>query len=761
MSVLTTTLLVAAALASTGPAPGAPSVPPAPRAPHAYRAANSAEARAHRLVAAMTREEKLSLVMGSFGSPQARPAYTPPPQARMGSAGYFPGVPRLGIPPLWETDAGLGVATQRDSTEPYRVGVSLPSGLATAASFDPETAFHGGAMIGREARRYGFNLLLAGGLNLVREPRNGRNFEYAGEDPLLAGVMVGATVRGVQSNHIISTIKHFALNGQETGRMTASAKLADDQARPSDLLAFQLAIEASSPGAVMCGYNRVNTVYACENADLLGVLKRDWNFPGFVMSDWGATHSTVAAARAGLDQESAYSFDSEPYFGAPLARAIDSGAVPAARLDDMAQRIVGAMAANGLLDDPVRATRPVHETLIDLDGDARVAQADAEAGAVLLKNSGGLLPLARTAGRIAVIGGHADKGVIAGGGSSTVFPKGVTAVQGLTPSTWPGPVVFDPSPPLAAIEARVGAQNTVWADGSDVAAAVKVAAASDLVVIFATQWTAESQDAALSLDGSQDALIAAVTAANPRTIVVLETGGPVKMPWLDKAGAVLEAWYPGSAGGEAIARVLFGEVDASGRTPVTFPRDEAQLPRPSLDGVGLAADAPFTVDYDIEGAAVGYKWFDRKGLEPLFPFGYGQSYTRFDYSGLAVRSRGGRLSVRFRVRNTGPRTGKAVPQIYVSNPGGGWEAPRRLAGWAKLELRPGESRQVALEVDPRLLAVWDARLHGWRIDKGPLDVALGASSRDIAERVTVTTPARRLPVDWRPEAGSGGPWAGK
>lgn len=753
MPVLKVTIALAAAAASAGmaaaAAPAAP--PPHPQAQTQARpsptrsAALSADATARRLVSQMTRAEKLRLVFGYFGSPQHPKGYAPPPEARMGSAGYVPGVPRLGIPPQWETDASLGVATQRDSTEPYRVRTSLPSSLATAATFDPALARQGGVMIGREARASGFNVMLAGGMNLVREPRDGRNFEYSGEDPLLAGVMTGAAVRGVQSDHVIATVKHFALNAQETGRMVANAKISDAAARASDLLAFQFAIEQGRPGAVMCAYNRFNGVYACENPDLLGMLKGEWKYPGFVMSDWGAMHGAAAAANAGLDQESGYILDEEPYFGDALARAVAAGEVPTSRLDDMAFRIVRSMAAEGLLDHP---TRP--GGAIDLEADAKVSQADEASAIVLLKNTAGLLPLARGAERIAVIGGHADKGVIAGGGSSTVFPEGVTAVPGLEPKTWPGPVVFDPAPPLAAILARAGAEHVTWTDGDDLDAAVKAARAADLVIVFGTQWTAESRDAALSLDGRQDELISAVAAANPKSVVVLETGGPVLMPWLDKAGAVLEAWYPGSGGGEAIAKVLFGEVDASGRLPVTFPRDESQLPRPRLDGQGLTEGAPFTVDYDIEGAAVGYKWFDRQKLEPLFPFGWGLSYTRFDYSDLKAQVAGGRLDVSFRVRNIGDRPGEAVPQIYVSAPDSGWEAPKRLAGWSKLQLRPGESRRVYLAVDPRLLAVWDEAARDWKISRGELDVLLGSSSRDIAAQVSVVTPAERLPASWRP-----------
>ena len=314
----------------------------------------SADQRADLIVAQMTQDEKLTLVFGYFGSNQEKPKFTPHGEARMGSAGYIPGVPRLGVPPQWETDAGVGVATQRESSDPYLQRTSLPSGIATAATWNPDLAFKGGAMIGSEARSSGFNVQLAGGVNLARDPRNGRNFEYGGEDPLLAGTMVGAQIRGIQSNHIISTIKHWALNGQETGRMTVSANITDAAARQSDFLAFEFAIEQSDPGSVMCAYNRINGVYACESDDLMNqVLKKDWAYKGYVMSDWGATHSTAKAANAGLDQESAYTFDKQPFFGAPLKAALADGSVSQARLDDMVRRITRSMFAHGLFDHPV------------------------------------------------------------------------------------------------------------------------------------------------------------------------------------------------------------------------------------------------------------------------------------------------------------------------------------------------------------------------------------------------------------------------
>ena len=701
----------------------------------------SADQRAALVVGKMTQAEKLGLVIGAFGRTQPG-QYTPPRAARANSAGYVPGIPRLGIPPLWETDAGMGVATQRTSGK-VRERTSLPSGLATAATWNPELAYRGGAMIGAEARDSGFNVLLAGGVNLMREPRNGRNFEYAGEDPLLAGVMVGAQIRGAQSNHIVATAKHFAVNDQENGRNFLSSEIGDAEARTSDLMAFQIAVEQGDPGSVMCAYNRVNTAYACENDYLLNqVLKRDWGFKGWVMSDWGAVHSTVQAANGGLDQESAASFDASPFFGVALKQAVADGKVSQARLDDMARRIVRGLFAKGVIDHPV-AIRP-----IDFAAHAAVTQADAEEAMVLLKNDGALLPLSATARRIAVIGSHADVGVLSGGGSSQVYAVGGVggmAVPGLGPNDFPGPLVYHPSSPLKAIRAQAPRADVAYADGTDPQAAAALAAHSDIAVVFVNVWSAESLDSPLGLPDGQDALVAAVAKANSHTVVVLETGGPVLMPWLDQVGAVLEAWYPGTRGGEAIARVLFGEVAPSGRLPISFPRSEDQLPRPRLDGDPKAPNQMFDVQYS-EGAAVGYKWFDRQKLEPLFPFGYGLSYTRFAYDGLQARAAGDAVTIGFDVKNLGDRAGKDTPQVYIGPKAGGWEAPRRLVGGQKGDLAPGRAQHVIHTVDPRLLATYDPATRTWRIAPGDYEISLGASSRSLTSHATVSLAARTLPV---------------
>jgi len=699
----------------------------------------------------MTRKEKLNWAYGYFGSDLGGKGTKKIAAALPFSAGYIPGVPRLGLPALFETDAGIGVATQYTATPRERT--ALPSGIATAATWNRKLAFEGGRMIGAEARSSGFNVMLAGGVNLLREPRNGRNFEYAGEDPLHAGLMVAEQVRGIESNHVIATIKHFALNAQETGRFHLDARIDPAALRMSDLFAFQVALEQTDAGAFMCAYNRVNGPYACENPWLLNeVLKGDWGFKGYVMSDWGATHSTIPAVNGGLDQQSGGEFDKSNYFGGALEEAVENGHVTAKRLDDLAFRVLRTMFAKGVVDHPVS-----EGGAIDFEAHARVTQADAEEGIVLLKNEGGLLPLAKGAKKIVVIGGHADKGVLAGGGSSLVYPVGGNAVPGLLPATWPGPVMVYPASPLRAVQARAGEAQVVFDSGGDPARAARLAADADVVLVFATQWVGEALDAtSLSLPDRQDALIEAVAAANPRTAIILENSGPVLMPWLDKVAAVVEAWYPGTRGGEAIARVLYGEVNPSGRLPATFPQSEQQLPRPRLDGDPAQPDMRFTVDYR-EGAAIGYKWFDLKKLKPLFPFGFGLSYTRFGYSGLSAQLVDGKVQVRFKVANTGAVPGQDVPQVYVAPVAARWEAPKRLAGWDKVALAPGAATDVALTIDPRLFGTIRGSAKTWTVAAGQYQVLLARHAGDSApQSVTINLPAQVLDLAGKPTTTNGG-----
>jgi beta-glucosidase len=712
----------------------------------------SPDARASLLQAQMTQTEQLTLVDGYIGlyvpyrfhgpvTPELRAAL---PQ----SAGYVPGIPRLGIPPLNESDASLGVANG-GHMRPGDQATALPSSLLTAATWNPDIAYAGGAMIGTEARDKGYNVLLAGGVDLAREPRGGRTFEYAGEDPWLAGTMVGAAIKGTQDQHIISTTKHFAINDQETARTVVSADISDEAMRESDLLAFEIAVERGDPGAVMCSYNRVNNVYACENDYLLNqVLKQDWSYKGFVLSDWGAVHSTADAADNGLDQESANGYDVQDFFGAPLKDALANGSVPETRLSDMVHRILRTMFAKGLFDYPlVRAA-------IDAKADGDVAQRDAEEGIVLLKNERDLLPLdpkPKKTQSIAVIGGYADRGVYSGGGSSQVIPVGNDPDQEILVGgamvrsngmDWTIPkqkIVLDPPSPLSAIVQEAPRARVTFNDGDDIDAAAALAKHSDIAIVFVHQWMREGVDvSSLSLYGDQDALVEAVAQANPHTIVVLETGGPVLMPWLDNVQAAIEAFYPGNRGALALARILFGEVDPSGRLPITFPRGDSQLPHPIITGQNPVGYTVATVGtptaYDIiytEGAKIGYKWFEDQKIDPLFPFGYGLSYTSFTLGGLGVTG-GHTISASFDVKNTGKREGKETAELYAIPPGG----LKRLIGFAKVDLMPGETQHVTLTADPRLLASFDTDAHLWRVPAGDYTVTLGSSVEDAAATAT-------------------------
>jgi len=395
--------------------------------------------------------------------------------------------------------------------------------------------------------------------------------------------------------------------------------------------------------------------------------------------------------------------------------------------------------AKGVIDQPVKIAD------IDFAAHAAVSRAGAEQGAVLLKNEA-LLPLGPKFKRIAVIGGFADKGVMAGGGSSLVYPVGGNAVPGMKPTSWPGPIMIYPSSPMKAIQALAPKAAVEFASGEDRKAAAALAAKSDVVIVFATQWNGESFDSPLTLENDQDALIDAVATANANTVVVLETGGAVFMPWLGKVKGVLAAWYPGTSGGEAIANVLFGRVNPSGRLPITFPANEGQLSRKSLaeqDAQGVKV-ANYT-----EGAKAGYKWYEANKLAPLFPFGFGLSYTSFGYRDLAAHSEKEGLVVKFRVTNTGARDGSAVAQVYVAPVAGGWEGPKRLGGWRKVNLIHGGKVDVEVRVDPRLLATFSAADNSWHIAAGTYRVMLGESSADVKLETTVQVRERTLPAGWK------------
>jgi beta-glucosidase len=681
-----------------------------------------ADQRAAATEAKMTDAERFGLLHGILAVVLPIPGMAPLkiPDDIKPTAGYVEGVPRLGIPALVESDASLGVANPLQ-LRTGDVATAMPSGLAAAASFNLALASRAGAVIGNEARAKGINVQLAGGANLARDPRNGRNFEYLGEDPLLAGLMAGASIRGIQSEGVISTLKHFALNDQETLRNSLDARIEEAGLRESDLLAFEIALEQGQPGSVMCAYNQVNSSYACGNDFLLNkVLKGEWAYKGWVMSDWGAVHD-VSYFSLGLDQQSGSQVDKQIWFDGPLQAEVAAGRVNKARVSDAVRRILRSLYAVG-------ADRPRSESVIDYTAHAKIARESAVEGIVLLKNDG-VLPLAATTKSIIVIGGHADIGVMSGSGSSQVTPYG--AASTMIPVGGTGMMggfmrqLIMPSSPLKALQAELPAARIEYDSGYFPENAAAIASHADVVIVFATQWQSEGSDAgSLTLPEAQDELISKVARANPNTIVVLETGNPVRMPWLNEVKAVVEAWYPGQEGGVAIADVLMGIVNPSGRLPVTFPVEEQQNPRPQIPGLGLPEGSPVNVNYS-EGSDVGYRWFASKGIKPLFPFGYGLSYTQFEMTSFRLTNAKVPV-VKLRVRNTGSMPGATVSQIYLVSAAD--RAVRRLVGFSKSALSPGESRDVSITIDPRLLASWDMDNSRWKVTRGKYVFAVGDSA---------------------------------
>ena len=687
----------------------------------------------------MTDEERFSLLISVMGTNATLTDKDPRiPEGVPMSAGYTPGIPRLGIPALLMSDASLGV------TNPgYREGdtaTALPASIALGASFNPELARRSGQMVGREARSKGLNVQLAGGLNLHRDPRNGRNFEYLSEDPWLTGVLGAESVKGIQGEQVISTVKHFSLNCNETNRHWLDAIIDPAAHRESDLLAFEIAIERARPGSVMTGYNKVNGTYAGGSESLLqGILKGAWGFPGWVMSDWGATPSWDFALR-GQDQESGVQIDvmmwGQETFTGPLREAYAAGEFPKERLSEMVQRILYAV-----FDVGIDRWEGIPD--VDLAAHADIALETARQGTVLLKNDG-VLPLDALSGsggslKIAVIGGHAQLGVPIGAGSSAVVPPGGYAES----HTIGGPGIMGsmrnlyllPSSPLAELQKLLPGAAIEYDPGMSPAEAALLARRSDVAVVFGIRVEGEGYDNAdLSLPWGQDAVIEAVADANPATVVVLETGNPVAMPWLGKVRAVLAAWYPGQCGGQAIAEILAGVTNPSGKLPLTFPAGLDQTPRPELPGLGTPWGTATTIHYN-EGSDVGYRWFARTGRRPLFPFGHGLSYTRFDYAGLTVSDRGG-VRANFTVTNSGPRRGADVPQLYLlEDPAG---ARMRLLGFERVDLDAGESRTVSLDVDPRLLASYDTDRGQWHTPGGSYRVALGHAAGNYALEADVS-----------------------
>jgi len=808
------------------------------------------------LLEAMTLEEKLSLVQGSQD-----------PSGQAG-AGYIPGVPRLGVPQLRLSDGPAGIRTSRPAT-------ALPAPVALAASFDPELARRFGQTIGREGRARNQDVLLSPMVNIVRVPEAGRNFETFGEDPLLASRMVAEEIRGIEGEGLVATVKHYVANNFEQDRRSASADVDPRTLNEIYLPGFEAAVEAGV-GSVMCAYNKVNGVYACDNEELLsGVLRNRWGFEGWVMTDWGANHS-VGSLEAGLDQEMPGGRPGRPGtpFGDSLRVAVETGEIQQALVDRAAGRILGQMHRMGLLDGSA-PTRPT----LDVEVGAAVARDVAEAGAVLLRNEDGVLPL-RSAdlGSVVVIGPTARVPLVGGGGSSHVTPLRTTSlidalqsragagvevphVAGIDldgvpvpatvvePSGMPGAhgwqrtapdgtTQVDPildftgpnalslgsagtwsgtltAPTSGDYEIKLqtrGGSASVTLDGERLLSggffggasliptadglgnatatvrleagvphsiavsinqprfafpgapgwtpfeirlawvtperrntflqeAVDAARAARAAVVLGYDEGSEGRDrASLGLPGTQDDLIAAVAGANRRTVVLLQTGSAVLMPWLESTASVLQVWYPGQEGGEATASVLLGETGPGGRLPVTFPRAETDAPSsPPERYPGVDGHASYS-----EGILVGYRWYDAQGIDPAFPFGHGLSYTKFAYDALEVKSAKDGLDVTFRIRNSGSMPGVDVPQVYLgpADDVGVPMAPRQLVGFDRITLQPGERKDVTIHIDARQLSYWSTEANGWVRSAGERTVYVGASSRDIRLEASIEVTSR-------------------
>jgi len=706
------------------------------------------------LLARLSRAQKLALVRGAT-DPEGT------------ATGYLSGVDEAGIPPFRLVDGPLGIRA-----EGHRA-TAFPASIATAATFDTDLARRQGAAMGREAMALGQDALLAPGVNVIRVPQCGRNFEYLSEDPVHAGTVGAGLIDGIQSADVVATVKHFVANNQETHRTTVSAEVDERTLRELYLPPFRSAVDAGV-GSVMTAYNRVNGTHMSDHERLVGdVLKGQWGFDGYVVSDWYGLESTVGAANAGLDVEmpgvaapgTAEAGDSDTaddeefewpdgipdatragLFGDPLAEAIDSGQVPADRLDDMARRVLGQMDRFGRLDGSRTASEDGESDdeagEIDSQRHRDIAADVAARGTVLLDNDG-VLPLADGTD-VAVIGPNIDEPKLGGGGSSETTPvHSVTPAEGIE-SRAEGAVttafgvpqiesvsLFDLLPFVGDDDADGTAADSDRRDPS-LEDAVDAAAAADVAVVFVRDATTEARDReSLELPGRQDELVSAVAAANENTVVVVRSGGPVELPWREDVAAIIEQWYPGQADGDAAAAVLYGDRDPSGRLPVTF-APESEYPTAGAERRYPGVDEQ--AHYD-EGVFVGYRHFDVVEVDPTYPFGHGHSYATFEYGDAEPAAE---QTVAVAVENVADRPGREVVQAYVRPPSveDADRPVRELAGFAAVQLDAGERQTVTLTLDDLAFSRY-ASDSGWTVDSGTYTIEIGRSSRDVRTTVTV------------------------
>ncbi|PTY07852.1 glycosyl hydrolase [Opitutaceae bacterium EW11] len=675
------------------------------------------------------------------------------------------GVERLGVPYLWTADGPQGVREEVkvDSWEPAGwtsdYATAMPAGIGLAATWDTNLAEAYGRVIGEEARARNKHVMLGPAVNIVRTPICGRNYDYFGEDPWLAARLAVAYVKGMQAEQTIACIKHFAANNQERFRGTIDVDVDERALREIYLPAFEYAVREGGALSIMGAYNKLRGEYCCHNGYLLNdVLKGEWGFRGAVISDWGGTHDTREAALKGLDLEMGTRKPYEEYYLArPFQELLQNGEVPMSVLDDKVRRNLRMLFASGAFDGrrPGSINTPEHR---------ETARRVAAEGIVLLKNEGGLLPLdPAKVGTIAVIGENAVRRFAAGGNAAGVKAfREMTSLEGITARAGAQANVLYSRGYAQREQFRGGPRDVAGVQGgglrevSDEEAraladrAVQAAKEADVVIFIGGLTHRPGADdegvdrADLKLPEPQDELIMRIVAANPRTAVVLIAGSPVTMePWLSEVPAVLDAWYGGSEAGSALASVLFGDVNPSGKLPCTFPKSLADSPA-HRGGARTYPGENGVVHYD-EGVLVGYRWFDTKKIEPLFPFGFGLSYTTFSYANLRLApaaDSAGRVIVECDVTNTGSRAGSEVVQCYVRDGHAPVLRPEKeLKAFAKVQLAPGETKTVSLELGPRAFAYYAPDRHRWVAERGTFQILVGADSRDLRLAGDYTLPA--------------------
>ena len=739
-------------------------------------AAVSPSDRVDALIDRLTLEEKIDLVHGEVDPTGI-------------ATGWIPPNDRLGIPSYSLIDGPLGVRAGDGSPS-----TGFPASISLASAWDPDLAREMGATMATEARARDQHVLLAPGFNLLRTPKCGRVFEYYSEDPQLNSEVAVGTIEGIQDGDVAACAKHYAVNNQETNRMEVSANVDERPLRELYLPAFEAAVKEAEVGSIMAAYNRINGTHATEHRRLLTeILKDEWGFEGFVVSDWWATTDGPAAAEAGLDLDmpgTTYpemvpelnplfrginyfsQFDwfdqdeatkpivdavgiegGEPRvyrslkFDDDLREAIEDGRVDESTLDDKVVRILGQMERFGVLDGeqpPGEANVPAHH---------EVSRRIAERGTVLLENDG-VLPLdIDDLDDIALIGPNADEAKTGGGGSSDVAAASVVStLDGLKYRvSGEATITFDRG--VAPVEEDDDREVTIWNVSTDAVVgslgedeesgpevdtfeAVDAAEAADVAVVVVQDAATEDFDRPLALPGDQDELVSRVAETAEQTVVVMKTGGPIEMPWADEVDAIVEAWYPGQEDGRAIASVLFGDADPSGRLPITFGSSAGDYPTDSQrQHPGIDLEAEYS-----EGIFVGYRHFDETDTEPLYPFGHGLSYAEFEYDEVSVESDGSpEATVEVTVENVSDRDGYEVVQAYLGAEDADVErAPRELAAFESVELAAGEAETVTLSIDERAFAYYDEDEADWVVEPGDYTVFVGRSSRDLVDSETIT-----------------------